>query len=345
MHVPLFGRTYYRIESAAAAELVPDQGVTLAMAEGFQAPRAHRRFEASARVNTGGVVVTPLAYGGATDADAETAFMREVRAMRRLRLYPVEDADVGAPAAPPSPANDVPRLRVAVVVHLHYRELWPEVAAYMRRIPGCPALIVTVTKRDDELSADIRSAFPVADIRHVENRGYDVAPFLMLLNEGAFDEVDLVCKLPGTKSVRPDGRDSLIGAVWRRASFNSLLSDPSAVLRLFESEPAVGLAGPARLRVVETGFVRYLSMRRNRREMIRLAGLMGVPWYRVPVDFFAGCMFWVRPQALAPFRRLALEPRCFSAPDGKRDGTLAHAAERMFNTAVRQAGFTVENLP
>jgi lipopolysaccharide biosynthesis protein len=345
VQLPLLGRTLYRIEAAAPVELRPVGSVTLSLTDAFRAPRVLRRFEASSRIEVGGVALTPLAFGGARDASEAADFMREIRAMRELKLYPVRDLGPAANDAPSSMPQDAPPLRVAVVVHLHYSELWPELAAYVGRVPGPIKLFVTVTAQDDELSAEILCAFPGADIRQVENRGYDIAPFLMLLNEGAFDGVDLVCKVHGKKSARRDGSASLTGTMWRRASFHSLLSNPAMIMRAFESDPTLGLAGPARFRIIETGLGRYLSMRRNRRQMIRLARLMGVAWYRVPLDFFAGCMFWVRPEALAPLRQLDLQVGNFAVPSARRNGTLAHVVERLFNVAARQAGFRVGDLP
>jgi lipopolysaccharide biosynthesis protein len=71
---------------------------------------------------------------------------------------------------------------------------------------------------------------------------------------------------------------------------------------------------------------------------------MGSPIREEAFDFFEGTMFWARPQALAPLRRLRLTED-FMTPDAERvDGALEHAIERLFNHAVRAAGFRVADI-
>lgn len=343
LQLPILGGTHYRVSTSRAVSIRGDESISVAVAEeGFRAPRIYRRFEQPAQVPLSGVTITPVAFGAANTAAVE--LMREIRAMRFLSLYPV----IGKPAALPSPAPPMEGaaspFRIAAVVHLHYGELWPELASYLRAIPGAPPVIVTLTAEDPQLAGMIREDFPRADVRVVPNRGYDIAPFVSLLNSGALDEYDLICKIHGKKSVRRDGSASLIGEAWRAASLQSVLADAPRVIRRFVEDRDLGLAGPGRFHMAETGFRRFLAMRRNRLEMIRLAGQMGLPWHRVPLDFYAGAMFWVRPAALRPLRELALPTDRFPAP-GKRDGTLAHVVERLFNISVTQAGFTVVDLP
>ena len=69
---------------------------------------------------------------------------------------------------------------------------------------------------------------------------------------------------------------------------------------------------------------------------------MGAPIRHDDFDFFEGTMFWTRPQALAPMRRLGLAADAFAPEAGQVDGALEHAVERLFNHSVRVAGFRVE---
>ena len=71
---------------------------------------------------------------------------------------------------------------------------------------------------------------------------------------------------------------------------------------------------------------------------------MGAPIRGDAFDFFEGTMFWARPQALAPLRRLGLAAEAFAPEAGRVDGALEHAVERLFNHAARVAGFRVEDV-
>ena len=53
-------------------------------------------------------------------------------------------------------------------------------------------------------------------------------------------------------------------------------------------------------------------------------------------------MFWVRPEALAPLRRLKLS-EAFPEEQGLLDGGLEHAVERLFGAAVTAAGYRLED--
>ena len=75
--------------------------------------------------------------------------------------------------------------------------------------------------------------------------------------------------------------------------------------------------------------------------MLALATEMGVAADAVRLDFFAGTMFWVRPEALTPLRKLKLAAR-FADEKGQNDGTLEHAIERLFSVSVVVAGFRLE---
>ncbi len=72
--------------------------------------------------------------------------------------------------------------------------------------------------------------------------------------------------------------------------------------------------------------------------MLELAGKMGVAADAFRLDFFGGTMFWVRPEALAPLRKLGLS-KAFPQEKGLLDGGLEHAVERLFGAAVVAAGY------
>jgi len=74
--------------------------------------------------------------------------------------------------------------------------------------------------------------------------------------------------------------------------------------------------------------------------VLELGEKMGVPASEFRLDFFGGTMFWVRPEALAPLRKLELS-KAFEEEKGLLDGGLEHAVERLFGAAVVAAGYTL----
>jgi lipopolysaccharide biosynthesis protein len=235
---------------------------------------------------------------------------------------------------------------VAIALHLHYVDLWPEIEILLSRWRTPFSLVVTLTKDDPELVARVRSRFPAATLRVVENSGRDVRPFLLLLEEGVFDSFDLVCKIHGKRSLRP-GYVALLGELNRRATFLDLIASERQVSRissLFREDARLGIVGPSRFLTKSRHGRPHEIMGVSRQKIETIAERMGAPIRGPEFDLFAGTMFWVRPEALATLRRLRLAENAFAAEAGRADGALEHAVEGLFNHAVRSAGFGVRSV-
>ncbi len=236
------------------------------------------------------------------------------------------------PFAVPLSTRDQPR--IAVVLHLFYLDLWPEIGRRLRAIDETFDLIVSVpAERRDEAAATIRADIPTAQILGVENRGRDIGPFLELLGSGRFDRYDYLCKIHGKKSPhRDDGNE------WRRDLLGDLLGSAEAMRHLIawlDAHPEVGLVGPSGLRIAGEGH-RWGS---NEATLRALAKRAGIADDGIRVDFFAGSMFWCRTAALAPLKALKLGLADFEPEQNQIDGTLAHAIERLFLLAAGHAGY------
>ena len=245
-----------------------------------------------------------------------------------------------APGAPLGAAD----AKVAIVLHLYYRDLWPELSAALSSLPLAFDLIVTTVAGRETLIDEIRADFPQATIRVVENRGRDIRPFLLLLEEGALDAYDCVCKIHGKKSLHGLNRNPY-GEVWRRRLLFDLLCAEGTMARAverFERNPSLGLLGPEVFRVAGAEIADFF-WKENRPLVSQLSVRMGRTPDQVLPDFFAGTMFWVRPKALAPLRALRLSEE-FEADQGKRDGALEHAVERTFSNVVKIAGYDIEEI-
>jgi lipopolysaccharide biosynthesis protein len=228
----------------------------------------------------------------------------------------------------------------AIIVHIYYQDAWPDIAEVLRRLTIPFDLIVTTVPGRERLIQEIRGDFPAADIEVVENRGRDVRPFLTLLEQGRLDRYRYVCKVHGKKS-DDGGRMSYMGSLWRRRLLFDLLAAPGIAERTlarFEHEPAIGMIGSRVFRLPSKTYSEDLSWGKNRGMVLDLAAKMGVTPESFRLDFFGGTMFWVRPQALCPLRGLSLAS-AFPDEQGRHDGALEHATERLFATSVVAAGY------
>ena len=232
-------------------------------------------------------------------------------------------------------------LRIAVALHLHYPELWSELNRCCCALAVRSRCACRSRRKAPRSGPRIAATFPNARVRVVENRGRDVRPFLLMLEEGWFESCDLVCKIHGKRSLG-GGRFALFGDVIRRAALLDLLGDGErieAIVGRFAAEPRLGLVGPRRFLSASTAERPYDIFEPSRATAERLARDMGAPLIG-DIDFFEGTMFWARPAALEPLRRLGLAARGF-AEQRSFDGATEHAVERLFNHAARTAGYAV----
>ena len=142
----------------------------------------------------------------------------------------------------------------------------------------------------------------------MENRGRDVRPFLTLLERGRLDRYRYVCKVHGKKS-SDGGRKSYMGSLWRRRLLFDLLAAPGlaqSIIDMFERDASIGMIGPRAFRLPSETYSEDLSWSINKLRVLEMAERMGIPADGFRLDFFGGTMFWVRPEALAPLRRLKL---------------------------------------
>jgi len=225
----------------------------------------------------------------------------------------------------------------AVILHLYYPELWYEFRRHLLPLSDEIDLFVSLPQTAPQpLGNEIRAAFPGAVVDRVENRGRDIAPFVDFLRDSRMWRYQQICKIHSKKS--PHRVD---GDRWRQDLVRSLLGSPqllAAVREQFANEPRLGILGPSP----------YIDRRdeswgSNRPRVAKLAAAMGLEPSEVRLEFFAGSMFWFRPQAMAPLLDLGLSNEDFEEEKGQLDGALCHALERLFPLSARAAGYELRS--
>jgi len=249
----------------------------------------------------------------------------------------VDDAG-NAPKLP----NDLPKVpklnarskqaELAAHIHVHYEDVWREIAGQLGQISLEIDLIVTLSYRGPEtlhLRDQIQRAHPNTEVHILENRGRDILPFVTLINLGAFDGYRAVCKLHTKRSLhRVDGDR------WRRRLLEGILRrDTSKLLRRFLDDPnlAIWVSDGQLLQGSKwwggnKGRVNALLRR------IELKPNSNHPY------FPSGSMYWIKPFTIGMIRSLDLEPDDFEEESGQLDGTTAHAVERVVGELVLASG-------
>ena len=225
------------------------------------------------------------------------------------------------------------KARFAIVAHIYYPDLWEEFAETFERQDIDYDLYVTLTYRGeetDELVAEIQDRFPDAYVLPVNNRGRDILPFMTLVNAGALDGYEAVCKLHTKKSPHRDDGDH-----WRRHLIGGVLPDTGAAALLdtflWDDASAFWVADGQHFSGSEwwgTNFEVTRHLMRRLEIEIEFDDL----------SFPAGSIYWMKPLMVGLLKALKLEEGHFEEEQAQVDGTLAHALERVMGFLAMSAG-------
>lgn len=222
---------------------------------------------------------------------------------------------------------------VAVIVHLHYIELWPLIKNHLKNF-GDIGFDLYITVTDQRVIKDIKFDYPNSSVWFVENRGRDVLPFIDILRMIHGFNYTAICKVHSKKSVyRQDGeklRDSL---------FSSLLKsnvDIKNIVAMFASDSLLGVLVPD-----------FSLIPHSDHNMTYDAEIVGFLSKRMNIEFEygvfpAGSMFWFRQSALS--RILYIDKSFFDVEKGLADGTVAHGLERLFCIMAEKIGYKVKKI-
>lgn len=232
-------------------------------------------------------------------------------------------------------------MRVALVVHVFYPALWPELAACIRNVREPHDLFITYV--NEETVREAKAEFPNARFVRCENRGYDVWPFLKVLQTLRLEDYGCVVKLHTKRDIDQDmeiNRTWLGGAAWRNHLLSFIRSGAQwrrTLSRL--RRPGVGMVADRHLvfgRDTTESRLRA-TYDRARREIESLSGrsLKTEGWY------VAGTMFAARPEALRPLMLRHYSAEMFDVSSGHDRETFAHVMERMLGLSVHAAGLRI----
>ncbi|HNX68298.1 MAG TPA: rhamnan synthesis F family protein [Candidatus Omnitrophota bacterium] len=217
--------------------------------------------------------------------------------------------------------------RIAIVVHCYYPELWPQIGAKLEALRYRFDLFITApSEREALVRAAVSKSFPKAHFYFGANRGMDIGPFLSLIPTLIQKKYAVVCKLHTKKG---DGRLPGGGDLWRKIMLEMLVGSDAnfaEAVEAFVKNPTLCMVGPAPL--FQSGprlmYENYQGLKKLAQE------LYGQTVPKTEWGFFAGTMFWVRPEALEKLSGFADSFLEGQVGEYRMDGRLEHALERFF---------------
>ncbi len=240
-------------------------------------------------------------------------------------------------------SNIANRFRTLVHVHIYYEEMWEQLKNCVLNI-SCPfKLYVTLVKENNAIRLDIERTFPDAEIIVIENRGYDIWPFVYVLNKVNLDEFEYVIKLHTKRNMHKYARMNgykFGGSRWRdyMLSIVSSRNNFAKTLRAFEHTKQLGLIADFRLQHSKKDPDKVAKTK-----VLNLAKKLGmnVPKY----TFVAGSMFMCRAKLLKPLQNLKLRETDFEEGcKGHSGGQMAHVIERFISLSVLSTGFEIKDV-
>lgn len=225
---------------------------------------------------------------------------------------------------PPAP------VRIGVFLHVFYVDLLEDMLACLRNLPAGADVYVSTDTLSKEQFIRMRldvEGFQHAKIRLCPNRGWDIAPFLVGFAE-EITKYDLVLRLHSKRSLHL-GND--VGEAWRKMLFSSLAGSQervNAIIRAFEDDSKLGMVCASHPPYYQ-GAVHFGGNLQLMKYILRQYDIDIQP--DMTIDFPMGSMFWCRPHVLQPWLDQHLSYTDFTQNSAmERDGTLAHAFERLF---------------
>jgi lipopolysaccharide biosynthesis protein len=224
---------------------------------------------------------------------------------------------------------------LAIVVHAFYPDLFRELIIHLNRLRQSFKLFVSAPReRVDEIREALSGINYPFQIYEVENRGRDIAPFLIILPEIIREGFPFLLKLHTKKSSHFRRGDE-----WRENMYRHLIDSeqlPRNISYLLQN-PKIGIIGPPDFIVPMA--TNWEPNQKNVKELARRMGAQGPNKYKDA--FVAGTMFLARTAALEPLANLSIRPEEFEPETGQTDGTLAHAVERAISYSAQAAGYRI----
>ena len=237
-------------------------------------------------------------------------------------------------------------MKTAVHLHLYYMEQLPEIISKLQNMDKAGVdydLYVTMTAKDEKVETKIKQAFPKAVVWRVENRGYDIGPFIDFLHKIDLESYDYILKVH-TKNKKGGDYGCFNGVridskTWANMLWDALLGSSEVVKNnysILSENPQIGMLGSCFCLSEKEENPKIRAKMTNECTRLSLAK-------KDAIAFIAGTMFMVKAKLMQPF--LAYRITDFEKVQSKvHDYMLAHCLERLFGMAVLAQGYEIRGV-
>lgn len=225
--------------------------------------------------------------------------------------------------------------KILVHLHLYYQEQTDYFIDKLKNINGADwDLFVTYSQPDESSEQKLLRFKPDTNFIETENIGYDVWPFIKLIQTTDLGKYDYVIKLH-TKRKMGKCRPNIIkfnGYDWRNALVDGILYNKEhfkKVLNMFQNDSRIGMVSSLLTNVTRDYFHPYVD-----KELSRLG------WKYKNKHTCMGTMFMMRSKALTLLKNNLITEDLFR-DDKPVSGTFfrnAHLYERMFSHLAINSG-------
>jgi len=221
--------------------------------------------------------------------------------------------------------------KLAICLHIYYKNQLNEILKYLKNVGEVDYdLYVSMVEEDAFVVDAIKKNVPKAQFFIVENRGYDIGPFIEFLHKINIDDYEYILKLH-TKGKKSQNWTRLNGyridnALWGKILWDSVLGTENRLtdgLQFLDEHKNVCMLGAKYC--ITNHKKNYENLLPEVNEVLLKMGKEQVN----ELSFVAGSLFLVRAFCLKPL--LKYQIRDFAITDGRiKEGTLAHVMERVF---------------
>lgn len=229
--------------------------------------------------------------------------------------------------------------RILCIIHAYYPEFLQGIADAVANVGLCE---VVVTYSNENVISELNRLFPQAKLVRCENVGFDIWPFLKILNVIDLDDYDYIVKLHTKRNfnykLRTNHSD-YSGKNWRNylLSFINTKHAWEQSLRLLQDDRTVGMVAGLRC-ILRRKDTPWFDGATGFDKGLKIAGECGIKTKHP--HFVGGTMFVARSEVFKPLQgRFSAED--FPASVTHATSTLGHYLERTIGFAASTAQYRI----